>query len=60
MKLIIIYSVAGYPPSTYVKDKMYKIAFEGAKISFLVNMIAECYVDVSKKHITHRIASMQV
>ena len=39
-----------------MKDQIYKIAFEGAKMSHLVNVISDSYVDVSNKHIMHRIA----
>ena len=47
-----------YTLSDCRKDTIYKKAFEAAKVAYLVNMISNTYVEVSKTHIMDKIAGL--
>ena len=48
----------GYTLDKFTKDKIYKLAFEGGRMCYLVNMISESYVEVSKNYLLDRIAGI--
>ena len=50
----------GYSLDKFTKDKIYKLAFEGGRMCYLVNMISESYVEVSKNYLLDRIAGMSI
>ena len=52
------HSLKGYPITSLKKDMIYQQAFQANKIAHVVNMIATSYVEVSTKHLTHRIAGL--
>ena len=52
------HSLKGYPISSLKKDMIYQQTFQANKIAHVVNMIATSYVEVSSRHLTHRIAGL--
>ena len=47
-----------FPISSLKKDMIYRHAFQAAKISHVVNMIAGSYVEISNNHLMDRIAGL--
>ena len=58
--LIFASSLQGYTPDKFIKDKIYMEALEGAKICYLINILSGAYVNMSKKHLMHRIAGKSI
>ena len=52
------HSLKGYPITSLKKDMIYHQTFQANKIAHVVNMIATSYVEVSSRHLTHRIAGL--